>query len=143
MYREDFSSVDFLSTTHFLSGQYQVLHQYVAMLCSSPEQHARSNFRYFTHIMSGHYFTVHHSRPGRIAMFTRYNGTTQRGTRTFLIDKKSQRLIQNILAYNRRFPTTSNNITENFYNPVYEEHFLRQIIEYHQILLNFKHEVSP
>jgi hypothetical protein len=143
-----------------LSGQYQVLHRYIKMV-GRQEKDAEGNFKYFTNIVTGQYFTCDPRNPQKITLCTQRNKSTNR--KQVDLNEKTKTIIGHILTHHVKNVQTKeydfddftfrklyfkfdhnihNDLQMNHYNPIYEEYFLKQIIKYQQFLMYFRYRVS-
>lgn len=115
------------------------------------EMYAKPNFKYYTDILRGQYFTIDPQNPQKITLFTRQRKMRDGGKNTsnYKIDNRTMAVIMQIISYcNRMRPSNLKGSRPNTiprcadYNPIYEEIYFKQIIKYHQLLLVCKSEVS-
>lgn len=137
-----------------------MLHRYIKMV-GRQEKDAEGNFKYFTNIVTGQYFTCDPRNPQKITLCTQRNKSTNR--KQVDLNEKTKTIIGHILTHHVKNVQTKeydfddftfrklyfkfdhnihNDLQMNHYNPIYEEYFLKQIIKYQQFLMYFRYRVS-
>lgn len=125
-------------------------------MISRQERDKNGNLKYYINIVTGQYFTCDPENPNKITLFTRQTiSSNGKEENCFEINEKTRNIIRQIIQHVnidrytsvKEYDTFIRGNYENIYhshqyNPVYEEHFLKQIIKYQQLLLYCRSRVS-
>lgn len=106
-----------------------------------PERDGSGKLKFYTNIVIGQYFTFDSANPNKICLCTPQMSSKQKGHKHDLSDS-TKAVVGQILASHRRIDGDMKSSLWEHRNLVYEEHFLKQIIKYQQLLLQFRSKVS-
>ncbi|KAI5721895.1 hypothetical protein M8J76_000533 [Diaphorina citri] len=147
-----------------LSGQMRLLIKYIKMI-DHYERTADGSVKYYTNIVTGQYFIWNKSQPTRITLHTMVKNSKHLKEFDETQFKTKVGIIQKIIAYNQLSDDLGSNgkrgrrlkdvvgeimkarvnavhVKAKDYNPIYEEFFIKQIIQYHQFLLSTRAQIE-
>ncbi|KAL1458929.1 hypothetical protein WDU94_010952 [Cyamophila willieti] len=125
-----------------LKGQYQILLKYINLI-ENQDRDKQGNLKYYTNIVTGQYFTVDKGNRYKITVASRREYRDKLRKPNNVISPRDIRVIGRILDYNVCIQKYRHlNCMDLDHNPIYEEYFMKQIIQYHQYLLSIRERVQ-